>query len=137
MQMKPLKELIQDIEQEMRRLGYTEGSLNFYQNRWRMLTKFAEEKGEIFFSERLGIDFIEKHFHILEKDFDGTLTQAQVQNLRIIRMIGDFQLHHTVLRRYYKHKEILTVGAHLNSPLCAQISSPFHSHDFSQQVSEE
>lgn len=23
-------------------------------------------------------------------------------------MIGDFQLHHTVLRRYYKHKEILT-----------------------------
>jgi len=29
------------------------------------------------------------------------------------------------------------VDAHLNSPLCAQISSPFHSHDFSQQVSEE
>ena len=108
MQMEPLKELLQDIEQEMRRLGYTEGSLNFYRNRWRMLTKFAEEEGKIFFSERLGIDFIEKHFHILEKDFDGTLTQAQVQNLRIIRMIGDFQLHHTVLRRYYKHKEILT-----------------------------
>jgi len=108
MQKNPLKELIQDIEQEMRRLGYTEGSLKFYRNRWRILEKFAEEKGEIFFSERLGIDFIEKHFHILQKDFDGTLTQAQVQNLRIIRMIGDFQLHHTILRRYYKHKEILT-----------------------------
>ena len=55
MQMKPLMELIQDIEQEMRRLGYTEGSLKFYRNRWRMLEKFAEEKGEIFFSERLGM----------------------------------------------------------------------------------
>ena len=24
------------------------------------------------------------------------------------RTIGDFQLHHTILRRYYNHKEILT-----------------------------
>lgn len=108
MQMKPLKKLLQDLDQEMLRLGYTKGSMKFYHSRWRMLTKFAEEKGEIYYSEKLGIDFIEKHFHILEKDFSGTLTQAEVQNLRIIRMIGDFQLHQTVLRRYYKHKEILT-----------------------------
>src|SRR5665648_662626 len=108
MQIKPLKELFQGLDQEMLRLGYTEGSMNFYHSRWRKLTMFAEEKGEICYSEKLGIDFIEKHFHILEKDFEGTLTQAEVQNLRIIRMIGDFQLHHTVLRRYYKHKQILT-----------------------------
>ncbi|MCQ3979091.1 MAG: hypothetical protein DPW09_37190 [Anaerolineae bacterium] len=61
-----------------------------------------------YFSEQLGIDFVEKHFHILEKDFERTLAQAETQELRIIRMIGDFQLYHTVLRRYYKHKEILT-----------------------------
>lgn len=109
MQMIPLKELLQDLEQELLRLGYTEGSMKFYRNRWMMLTKFAEEKGEIYYSEKLGIDFIEKYFHTIEKDFDGTLTQADVQNLRVIRMIGDYQLHHTVLRRYYKHKEILTV----------------------------
>ena len=57
---------------------------------------------------RIGIDFVEKHFHILEKDFEHTLSQAETQELRIIRMIGDFQLYHTVLRRYYKHQEILT-----------------------------
>ena len=108
MLMKPLKELLQDLEQEMIRLGYAEGSMKFYRKRWMMLTKFAEENCEIYYSERLGISFIEKHFHIFEKDFDGTLTQAEVQNLRIIRMIGDYQLHHTVLRRYYKHKEIVT-----------------------------
>jgi integrase/recombinase XerD len=34
--------------------------------------------------------------------------------LRIMRMIGDFQLHHTVLRRYYKHKEILTEAYFIN-----------------------
>jgi hypothetical protein len=92
----------------MLRLGYTRGSLNFYRQRWKLLKKFAEEKEEIYFTERLGIDFIEKHFNLYEKDFNGTLTQAEVQNLRIIRMIGDFQLHQTILRRYYKHKEILT-----------------------------
>ena len=108
MQKRTLKELLQDLEQEMLRLGYTEGSMKFYRNRWKLLAEFAEEKDEIYYSERLGIDFVEKYFHILEKDFEGTLTQAEVQNLRIIRMIGDFQLHHTILRRYYKHKEILT-----------------------------
>jgi integrase/recombinase XerD len=91
----------------MQRLGYTNGSMQFYRRRWKMLIQFAQECDEIFFSERLGIDFVEKHFKIFEKDFDCTLSQSQTQELRIIRMIGDFQLHHTILRRYYKHKNIL------------------------------
>lgn len=122
MQMKTLKELLQGLDQEMQRLGYTEGSMKFYHSRWRMLTEFAKEKNEIYYSESLGIDFIEKHFHIFEKDFEGTLTQAEVQNLRIIRMIGDFQLHQTILRRYYKHKEILT------NPYFIEISARFKQH---------
>ena len=72
------------------------------------MLQFAQERKEIFYSEQLGIDFLEKHFHIFENDLNHTLTQSEVQKLRIIRMIGDFQLHHTILRRYYKHKEILT-----------------------------
>jgi integrase/recombinase XerD len=108
MQKIPLAELLNELEQEMLRLGYTQGSMTFYRRRWQMLLQFTQEKGEIYFSERLGIDFVEKHFHILEKDFERTLSQAETQELRIIRMIGDFQLYHTVLRRYYKQKEILT-----------------------------
>jgi len=72
-----------------------------------MLLEFAKERGEAYYSERLGIDFVEKHFNILQKDFKGVLNQSEVQNLRVIRMLGDFQLHGTILRRYYKHKEIL------------------------------
>ena len=108
MQKKPLTELLNELEQEMVRLGYTAGSMKFYRRRWQMLLQFAEHKGEIYFSEQLGIDFIEKNFHVLKKDFEGVLSQAETQELRIIRMIGDFQLYRTVLRRYYKHKEILT-----------------------------
>jgi hypothetical protein len=102
MQKQTLAELIHELEQEMLRLGYTEGSMKFYRRRWQMLLRFAEEQGESCYSEQLGIAFVEKHFQIFEKDFQRTLAQAETQELRIVRMIGDFQLHHTVLRRYYK-----------------------------------
>lgn len=105
---KPLKEFLGDLEQELLRLGYTEGSMNFYRNRWSKIIKFAEDRNEIYYSEQLGIDFIESHYRIFEKDFDKTLSQKDTQELRIIRMIGDFQLHHTVLRRFYKHRKLLT-----------------------------
>lgn len=106
----------------MLRLGYTKESMQFYQRRWAMLLQFAEERGEAFYSERLGIDFVEKHFQIFEKDFDKKLSQAEVQELRIIRVIGDFQLHQTILRRYYKHKKILT------EPYFIKISEQFRIH---------
>jgi integrase/recombinase XerD len=119
MQKKPLAVLIHNLEQEMLRLGYTEGTMKFYRRRWQMLLQFAQERGEAYYSERLGIDFVEKYFRIFEKDFNQTLSQSETQELRIIRMIGDFQLHHTVLRRYYKHKEILT------DPYFIEISNRF------------
>src|SRR5699024_3628864 len=108
MQKKPLDELIYDLEREMLRLGYSQGTMQFYRRRWQMLLQFAQDRGESYYTERLGIDFIEKHFQILEKDFERTLSQPETQELRVIRMIGNFQLHRTILRRYYKHKEILT-----------------------------
>lgn len=108
MEKKPLKQLLEDLEKELLRLGYTEGSMNFYQGRWRKIKEFAKEQNEIFYSEQLGINFVEKNYHIFKKDFDNTLSQKDTQELRVIRMIGDFQLHHTILRRYYKHKQLLT-----------------------------
>jgi integrase/recombinase XerD len=116
---KPLTKLIHDLEQEMLRLGYTEETMKFYRRQWQMLLQFAQERGDVHYSEQMGIDFVEKHFHILEKDFKRTLSQSETQKLRIIRMIGDFQLHHTVLRRYYKHKKILT------DPLFIEVSGRF------------
>ena len=62
MQIKPLRELLTDIEKEMLRLGYTEGSIKFYRRRWKLLIEFAEKKKENYFSEKLGLEFIEKYF---------------------------------------------------------------------------
>jgi integrase/recombinase XerD len=120
--MQMLIDLIRELEQEMLRLGYSKASMQFYRRRWHMLLKFAQERGETVFSEQLGLDFVEKHFGILEKDLNHTLSQSKVQELRIIRAIGDFQLHHTVLRRFYKHKNILT------EPYFMAISDRFKSY---------
>ncbi len=103
-----LTELIHDLEQELLRLGYSQRSMRFYRTRWKQLQKFAKERGESFYSEQLGLDFVEKHFHVFEKDDDQGLSGKELQELRVIRMIGDFQLHRTILRSYFKHKDILT-----------------------------
>jgi site-specific recombinase XerD len=108
MRKQSLTKLLHDLEQEMLRLGYTNGSMQFYRQQWQALLSFAKERDETFYSEHLGLSFIKKHYRISEKNFNRGLSQSEVQKLRIIRMIGDFQLHHSILRRYYKHKEILT-----------------------------
>lgn len=130
MQKKLLTDLINDLEQEMLRLNYTQGSMRFYRRRWKMLLQFAQESRETTYSERLGIDFVEKHFNIFEKDFSRTLSQSETQELRIIRAIGDFQLHNTILRRYYNHKEILT------EPYFIAISDKFKSYCVSKDYSK-
>lgn len=103
-----LPDLISGLEKELLRLGYTKGSMTFYRRRWNQLMAYAEDLGECYYTEQLGMDFLKEFFGITQEDFSRTLPQAETQEIRVIRMVGDFQLHHAVLRRYLKHKEILT-----------------------------
>ena len=102
-----LPDLLSDLEQELIRLGYAEGTMKLYQRRWEQLTEFAQKRGELYYTEQLGIDFALEHFGITQDDFGRILSQSQTQELRIIRMVGDFQLHRAILRRYCKRKKIL------------------------------
>lgn len=101
----PLPELLNSLESELLRLGYTEGTMTFYRNRWKKLLDFAKKRDEKYFTEDLGMAFAEEILNIPLTS--GKLTQRETQDLRVVRMIGDFALHHSILRRYYKHKELL------------------------------
>lgn len=116
-----LPDLISGLEQELLRLGYTKGSMTFYRRRWNQLMAYAEDRGECYYTEQLGMDFLKEFFGITQEDFSRTLPQAETQEIRVVRMVGDFQLHHAVLRRYLKHKEILT------TPFFVDIRSRFRS----------
>lgn len=116
-----LPDLISEQEQELLRLGYTKGSMTFYRRRWNQLMAYAEDRSECYYTEQLGMDFLKEFFGVTQEDFSRTLPQAETQEIRVIRMVGDFQLHHAVLRRYLKHKEILT------TPFFVDIRSRFQS----------
>ena len=116
-----LPDLISGLEQELLRLGYTKGSMTFYRRRRNQLMAYAEDRGECYYTEQLGMDFLKEFFGITQEDFSRTLPQAETQEIRVVRMVGDFQLHHAVLRRYLKHKEILT------TPFFVDIRSRFQS----------
>jgi len=102
-----LPDLLSDLEQELKRLGYAEGTMKFYRGRWKQLINFAQKRGELYYTEQLGIDFALEHFGISQDDSEKTLTEYETQKLRVIRMVGDFQMHRAVLRCYGR-KKILT-----------------------------
>jgi integrase/recombinase XerD len=49
MKKQSLVNLIQDLEQEMLRLGYTKGSMTFYRRQWKALLLFAQKKTNLLF----------------------------------------------------------------------------------------
>ena len=51
--------------------------------------------------------FLDEQFNFFELEKAGKLTQSIINVLRIVRMLGDFQQHGSILRRYYKQKELL------------------------------
>ena len=53
--------------------------------------------------------------------FKGLCHRQKHRRSVVVRMVGDFQLHHAVLRRYLKHKELLT------TPFFVDIRSRFRS----------
>lgn len=121
MEKKLLTDLISQLEQELLRLGYTKGSMTFYRRRWNQLMAYAQDRDDYYYTEQLGMDFVKEFFGITQDDFTKTLPQAETQELRVIRMIGDFQLHHAVLRRYLKHREILSEPFFLEVRNCFQV----------------
>ena len=98
MQKQSLAKLLNDLDRELLRLGYTNGSMQYYRREWKKLQRFIKDRGEIYYSEPLGLAFIREHYQIKEQDYNRGLLQSEVQKLRVIRMIGDFQLHHTILQ---------------------------------------
>ncbi len=57
-----------------------------------------------------GMHFLDEQFNFFALEQVGKLTQSIINVFRIVRMLGDFQQHGSILRRYYKHKELLQLN---------------------------
>jgi len=107
MTMLSFQELTQQLEQELYRLHYTEATLAHYRRLWKRMGSFFEQEGIKHFSEEAGMRFLDEQFDFYQRENAGQLTQSIINVFRIVRMLGDFQQHGSILRRYYKHKELL------------------------------
>jgi len=103
----PLQDLIARLEKELYRLHYNEISITYYRRMWGHMTAFFENEGVNHFTEEVGMRFLDKRYNFFELEKAGNLTQSIINVFRVVRMLGDFQQHGSILRRYYKQKELL------------------------------
>ena len=103
----PLQNLIDRLEKELYRLHYTEQTVKYYRMMWRRIITFFENEGVDHFTEEVGMRFLDKQYNFFELEKAGKLTQSIINAFRVVRMLGDFQQHGSILRRYYKQKELL------------------------------
>jgi len=78
-----------------------------YRRMWRRIASFLEQEGIDHFTEEAAISFLDEQYNFFELEKAGELTQSVINVFRITRMLGDFQQHGSILRRYYKQKELL------------------------------
>lgn len=117
-----IRDLITLLEQELIRVGYKDATLNYYRDNWKRIIAYFDERGEKFFSEATAMQYVDGKCDFFAKDKSGLLTQSNIYLFRIVRMIGDFQQHGTVLRRY--HRSLSRV----NNPENLALLSKFKEH---------
>lgn len=107
-----LKELIRLLEDELIRMHYKESTLKYYRVNWGRLIRYFESRNEEFYSEAIAMDYVNEKCDFFKKEQAGLLTQSNMYLFRITRMIGDFQFHGTVPRRYMKSLSRINEPSH-------------------------
>ena len=97
-----IRELVALLEQELIRIGYKDATLNYYRSNWKRIIAHFDERGAQFFSEAIAMQYVDDKCDFFAKEKAGLLTQSNIYLFRIVRMMGDFQQHGTVLRRYHR-----------------------------------
>ncbi|PSR27811.1 MAG: hypothetical protein C7B46_19270 [Sulfobacillus benefaciens] len=100
-------DLTEALEKELERLHYTLETRRYYRRVWRHIATFLEEQGAMQFTEGLGLRFLEARYDYPVLEETGQLTQSIINIGRVVRMLGDFQQHGSILRRYYKQRQLL------------------------------
>lgn len=117
-----IRELTTLLEQELIRVGYKDATLNYYRENWKRIITYFDERGEQFFSETTAMQYVDGKCDFFAKEKAGLLTQSNIYLFRIIRMMGDFQQHGIVLRRY--HRSL----SRINNPKNLKLLDGFQEH---------
>ena len=100
--------LVSGLDAELRRLGYKDSTLVWYQRCWRRLERFFAARGVEEFSLDVAMAWVDEACGFFEKEQSGTLEPNDVYLFRVAQMLGDYALHGAVLRRYSRSVDKLS-----------------------------
>ena len=92
--------LVSGLEAEMIRLGYKDSTMVWYRGAWRRLQRYFTARGVEEFSLDVAMAWVDEACGFFAKEQAGTLRQTDVYLFRVAQMLGDYEAHGAVLRRY-------------------------------------
>ncbi len=123
--------LAAEVIEELVKLQYSYNSICGYRASFKRICKFAEEKGEQHFSERLGRQYLEERYNCSVDYYSNPFPQKAKAAIRSIRLLGDYQLHGVIVRRIVKRK------SYVKPPQFAEILNAYETecqqNDYSQR----
>src|SRR5690625_537408 len=71
---------------------------------FKRICSFAETKGERYFSEKLGREYLKEKYNCTIDYYLNPFPKKAKQAIRSVRLLGDYQLHGVIIRRIVKRK---------------------------------
>ena len=103
-----LSALVSGLDAELVRLGYKDSTMVWYRGCWRRLQRYFAARGVEEFSLDLAMAWVDEACGFFAKEQAGTLRQTDVYLFRVAQMLGDYEAHGAVLRRYSRTVSKLT-----------------------------
>src|SRR3989440_9874422 len=100
--------LVSGLDAELVRLGYKDSTMVWYRGCWRRMQKYFAARGVEEFSLDVAMAWVDEACGFFAKEQAGTLKQTDVYLFRVAQMLGEYEAHGAVLRRYSRTVSKLT-----------------------------
>ncbi|WP_077600835.1 site-specific integrase [Oceanobacillus sojae] len=100
----PIEALANKVLSELERLDYAYNTICGFRAFYKRVIAFAKEKDEIYFSEALGREFLKEKYECTIDYYKEPMPKSVKGPIRMIRVLGDYQLHGVIIRRIVKKK---------------------------------
>lgn len=100
-------ELIQTVKEEMRKLGYSERSLQTYERNWKSFKDFADENSIKYYSTEIGLSFLEKKYQFIS---NYPVKYTMEEKVRAVNRLDEYYKYQIIstkrpLRKKYVYPE--------------------------------
>lgn len=93
-----LAELIMRVDEHLQTLSYSPESIRHYRAVWKMLRRYAEERGICAFTMEVGRNFTREHYNMIVEE-PAPRTSFQRGVIRAVEVLDEYQNHGIIFRR--------------------------------------